>query len=357
MLDNFLELFIPGPTNIDGEIAKYLCKPSIGHRSGQFSEIFAETDKNLKQLLYTQNRIFHLTCAATGAWEAAVLNSVGKGVLHVVNGAFSEKWAKISKICNKNTEILELDWGKAPKPEQIREKLLSGKFDTVAFVHNETSTGAMANLQELSEMLREFPEVLVLVDAVSSMMGTKIEIDKLGIDVCLASLQKAWALPPGYALVSVSEKAMQRSKSLTNKGHYFDFEVYEEFYTKNQTPYTPSLPHLYALLAQSERFLKEGPENRFARHKKMAEITRKWVSDNGFALFSEEGYHSETLTCVKNTREIDVEQTAKILKTKGYLFDKGYGKIKGKTFRIAHMGETDVEKLGKFLFELAKAIG
>lgn len=351
-----LELFIPGPTNVDPNVALSLTKPMIGHRAPEFSELFAEVDQNLKKILYTQNRVFQLTCAATGTWEAVSRNFVGKGVLHVVNGAFSQRWAEISKICGKETEVIEIPWGKAVKPEQIRERLLTGKFDAVALAHNETSTGVMANLEEISEMLKEFPDVLFLIDAVSSMAGVKIEIDKLGVDACLASLQKAWGLPSGYALLCVSEKAMERSKEQKNKGYYFDLEVYDKFYQKSQTPYTPSIPHIYGLQTQTKRILEEGLDNRFERHKSTAKFTRNWVLENGFELFSEKGYHSETLTCVKNTREIDVENVGKTLKEKGYLFDKGYGKIKGKTFRISHMGETTQERLERFLKILEEVI-
>lgn len=345
-----LELFIPGPTNVDANVAQSLAKPMIGHRTPEFSELFEEVDQNLKKILYTQNKVFQLTCAATGAWEAVSRNFVGKGVLHVVNGAFSQRWAEISQLCGKEIGVIELPWGKAVKPEQIRERLLTGKFDAIALVHNETSTGVLANLEEISAMLKkEFPDVLFLIDSVSSMAGVKIEIDKLCVDACFASLQKAWGLPPGYSLLFVSDKAMAKSKEQKNKGYYFDLEVYDKFYQKNQTPYTPSIPHIYGLQTQTKRILEEGLENRFERHKSMAKFTRNWVFENGFELFSEEGYHSETLTCVANTREIDVEKSAKILKEKGYLLDKGYGKIKLKTFRISHMGETTQKSLERFL--------
>ena len=182
---------------------------------------------------------------------------------------------------------------------------------------------------------------------VSSMSSVKIEVDKLGIDVALASVQKGWALPPGFSICSVSDRTLDISAKCKNKGLYFDFIVLEKYAKRSQTPSTPSIPHMYGLKRQLERIFAEGIENRFQRHCDLADRVRNWALDR-MELFAELGYESTTLTCIKNTNEIDINDFQKRLFEKGYMISGGYGPLKDKTFRISHMGDimlTDIEEL------------
>jgi aspartate aminotransferase-like enzyme len=258
---------------------------------------------------------------------------------------------------------IKADWGKAIKPDMIDEKLATGEFDGVCVTHNETSTGVMNNLEELSEVIKKYPEVIFMVDCVSSLAGAKVEVDKLGIDVCLASSQKALALPPGIAVASISEKAYKKAETVEGRGYYFDFLGLKKLYDKDQTPYTPSISHLYALQLQLKNIMEESIENRFERHKQMADFVRKWANDN-FEMFSEKGYESNTVSCITNTKGIDFNKVKEEMGKRGYGIDSGYRKLNAKlneegkptTFRIAHMGDITVEDIKKLLDNIEEVI-
>jgi len=350
------KLFIPGPTEVKEDVLKQLSKPMISHRGKEFSALYSEITQKLQKLLYTENPCFISTSSAIGVMEACVRNCVRKKSLNLVCGAFSKKWADIVKACNKECDIIKVEDGKAIKPEMVEEKLKTGEYDSVFLTHNETSTGGMNPLEEIAEVVKKYPDIIFMVDCVSSMAGVKIEVDRLGIDVALASVQKCFALPPGIAVFSCSKKAIERSKELSNKGYYFDFVEFLKYHEKLQTISTPSIPHMYALNHQLDKILtQEGDENRFARHKEMGQFTRNWTIKNGFELFAEKGFESNTVTCVKNTKDINVSELIKTTKEKYNLeFGNGYGELKEKTFRIAHMGDMTLEEVKDLLEKIEK---
>jgi aspartate aminotransferase-like enzyme len=250
----------------------------------------------------------------------------------------------VSQRCGKQAETLKVEWGQPILPEMVDAKLKTGQFDVVTVVHNETSTGLMNPLPEIAQVMKKYPDVMFVVDSVSSMTAIKIEMDALGIDVLLAGTQKAWAMPPGLAVFAVSERALKRAGTIPGRGYYFDFLEFKTNHDKNMTPSTPSIPHIYGLKFKLDQFEKEGLENRYARHLKMAQKTREWAKSHGFELFPKAGYESVTLTCVKNNKNIDVAKLQKALKDKyKVLIDGGYGPIKGKSFRLAHMGDETLD--------------
>jgi aspartate aminotransferase-like enzyme len=206
--------------------------------------------------------------------EAAVRNTVKKRCLNLVCGAFSLRWHHVTTGCGFEADSVAVDWGDAIRPDHVKMALDEADYDVVTVVHNETSTGVMNPVKSICETIRENSDALICVDAVSSMSGVNIPVDEWGIDIIVASVQKAWGLPPGFAVASVSDKALERSKDQPNKGYYFDFEVFEKYYNRDQTPSTASIPHMYGLQRQIERIKGEGLMNRFERHKKMAEMTR-----------------------------------------------------------------------------------
>ena len=202
---------------------------------------------------------------------------------------------------------MEYDWGKGVKAEDVDEQLSSGKYDVIAMVHTETSTGVCSPLEPISEMLKAiYPEVIWLVDAVSSMAGVKIETDQLGIDFLLSSTQKAWGLPAGFSVCSVSNRLIELSRSIPNKGYFLDINVYEKYYEKMQTPSTPSIPHLFGLKFVLEQIEEEGLENRWVRHLENAEYTRNWANERGQSLFPDSWFESPTITCIQNDREWNI---------------------------------------------------
>ena len=350
------KLFIPGPTEVREDILDVMKTPMIGHRSKEFSELYDSVIPKVKKVLYTENKVFLSTSSATGLMEGAIRNCVKERALNLVCGAFSKRWHQITKANEKEADVVEVEWGKAVLPGMVRDALKTGKYDAVTLVHNETSTGVMNPIYEIAEVMKEFPDVSFLVDAVSSMVGVKIEVDKLGIDVCLAGVQKAFALPPGLALCSVSEKALKKAESIPNRGYYFDFLTFLKYdQDRHQTPTTPVISIIFALDKQLDRFFEEGLENRFARHLEMANYVRDWTRQY-FAFFPDEKYLSNTLTAIKNTRGISIADLNKELGKRGAMISNGYGKLKEQSFRIAHMGDLTLDDMKWLLSTIGEII-
>jgi predicted phosphoserine aminotransferase len=343
------KLFIPGPVEVYPDILKAMGTPMIGHRTKEYATMHGEIKSKLQQLLYTKNKIYLVTSSGTGIMEACSRNLVNKRAAHFVCGEFGERWFEISEANGKPADKFSVELGKAIKPDMVDHALATGKYDTVFVTHNETSVGVMNPLKEIAAVVKKYPEVVFCVDAVSSMAGVKIEVDACGIDVCLASMQKGFALPPGFAVCAISNKALERTKQVKNRGYYFDFLVFDQFDAKNQTPTTPSVSHMFALNYQLDKILKEGLDNHFDRTKQLAETCRAWVIKSGFKLFTEPGYESLTMTTAENTKNVDINKLNEELGKKGFMISAGYGKLKDKSFRIAHMGETTVAELKELL--------
>jgi len=338
-------LFTPGPTEVRADILKELATPQIHHRAPEFSELYAEIQPKLQRLLYTENPVFLFTSSSTGAMESAVTNLVAKRCLNLVNGAFSKRWHEITVGNGVPCDAFTIEWDKAIKPAMVDEQLKTGKYDAVTLVLNETSTGLMNPVAEIAEVVANYPDVFLLVDAVSGMAGVKIETDAWKLDFVLAGVQKAFALPAGLAVAAVSERALAHAKDAPPRSYYFNLNHIYKSHKKNQTPSTPAIPHMFALNAQLDNFFVEGMDARFARHATMAKSVQAWALKH-FDIYPEEGYWSKTLTCIKNTREIDVAQLIKTLAEDYNLrISNGYGDIKGKTFRIAHMGDTQLDEI------------
>ncbi len=345
-----VKLFIPGPTEVSPETLQAFATPMIGHRSKSFQELYADLQPKLQALFYTKGPVYFSTSSAWGVMEAAVRNLVSKKVLCCANGAFSDKWYDVSLRSGKAADQLAVPWGSAIDPEAVRQKLATGEFDALTLIHNETSTGLMNPLWEIAAVMREFPEVSFIVDTVSSFSVLKIPFEELGIDVMLTGTQKALALPPGAALFAVSERALAKAAKVAGRGYYFDFVEFQKNHEKNMTPSTPSIGHMYALRQKLAEIAAEGIENRYARHRENAAIVRSWVKERGFALFPKEEFASLSLTCAANTRKIDVAKWIQILRNRFHcVIDGGYGKLKGETFRISHMGDETPQTVRQLL--------
>jgi aspartate aminotransferase-like enzyme len=353
-------LFIPGPVKVNEDVLQQLARPTLGHRGKEYAQLHSSTVDMLKKILFTNQNVFLSTSSASGIWEASIRNCVdfNETVLCTCCGAFSDKWANVAKSCARKVDEIKVDWGKPILPEMIDEKLSSGKYAAVTLMYNETSTGLMNPLYETSEMMKEkYPDVLVFVDAVSAMVGLPLHFDKLGWDVAFASVQKAFAIPPGLAVAAVSNRALEKSKKVPARGYYFDFQAFVKSAEKNQTPTTPNIPHIMALNYQCEKILAEGMENVWKRHKKMGDFVRSWAKKK-FALFCEEEYASNTLTTIKNTRGITVADVINAIQKKhNTVFGNGYGDLKEKTFRIAHMGDIRLDELEELLGWIDEEIG
>lgn len=351
--DSHIKLFIPGPIEVSEKTFRAMCSPMIGHRGGEFKKLYAGIQPRLQELFGTKRPVFLSTSSAWGVMEGAIRNLTKTKVLNAMCGAFSDKWFDVSQRCGKQAGALQVNWGEAILPELVREQLSSGEFDSFTLIHNETSCGMRNPLLEISAVLKEFPGVLFIVDSVSSFSTEAIPMDDLGIDVLLTGSQKALALPPGLALFSVSERALARAETVRDRGYYFDFVEFAKNQAQDMTPSTPAIPLINALASKLDDIFAEGVQNRYARHAALNAQVHDWVKARGFEFFAPEGYRSRSLTCVKNNREVDVAAWIKRLREKHrFAIDGGYGKIKGKTFRISNMGDETPETISGLLAAL-----
>ena len=339
-----VKLHIPGPVEVSDKTFRAFCSPMIGHRGQGFKDLYAKIQPQLQALLYTKQLVYLSTSSAWGVMEGAVRNLVAKKVLCCMCGAFSDKWLDVSQRCGKQAEGLKVEWGSPILAEAVDKKLASGQFDALTFIHNETSTGVMSPLSQIAALKEKYPDVMFIVDAVSSMSAVKLPFDALRIDVLLAGTQKAFALPPGLTVFTCSPAALAKAAKSVDRDYYFDLVEFEKNAQQNMTPSTPSIAHIYALASKLDEFFAEGLDARFARHEKLAKMTRDWAGRHGFTLFPTAGYESVTLTCINNGarsggRVVDVPKLQKLVKDAGFLIDAGYGKIKGTTFRISNMGD------------------
>jgi aspartate aminotransferase-like enzyme len=339
-MSNHIKLFIPGPVEVSEKTFRAMCAPMIGHRGAEFKKLYGEMQPRLGELFGTKRPVFLSTSSAWGVMEGAIRNLTAKKVLNAMCGAFSDKWFDVSKRCGKQAAALQVPWGSPITPDLVRSALSTGEFDSFTLIHNETSCGIRNPLPAIAEVLREFPEVMFIVDSVSSFSTEAIPMDDLGIDVLLTGSQKALAMPPGLALFAVSERAMERAATLPDRGYYFDFVEFAKNQEQDMTPSTPVIPLINALASKLDDIFTEGLANRYARHAALNAQVHEWVRARGFEFFAPEGFRSLSLTCVQNNREVDVAAWIKRLREKhAFVIDGGYGKIKGRTFRISNMGD------------------
>jgi aspartate aminotransferase-like enzyme len=275
-------------------------------------------------------------------------------------GAFGDRWYEIGVQNGKNSVKEGVEWGKAITPGFLQEVLNEDNYSVVFIQANETSTGVYNPIDDLAPIIKD-SGALLCVDATSSMAGVKINVDKLNIDVCLASVQKCFALPPGLAVCSVSDAAFEKAEQVKNRGLYFDLiGIKKRHVAKFQTPTTPPIPQIRGLTAQLDYILnEEGLEKRFERHEQLAKQTRRWVDDVNLKMLPESGYESNTVSTIKNSLNLDISKMVSMLLGKGYRIVNGYGQLVNKTFRIGHMGEIqlrDLEEMLKVLKEIIETL-
>jgi len=351
------KLFIPGPIAVSEKTLRAMAQPMIGHRSTDFVALYQSIQPDLQALFYTSDPVYISTSSAWGVMEGSLRNVVKKKVLCCMNGAFSDKWLDVAQRCGFAAGALKVEWGQPIEPAALRAELATGQYDAVTLIHNETSCGCMSDLPALAAVLREFPDVISIVDTVSSFSAMPIKKDELGLDVIVTGSQKALALPPGLALLTVSKRALDRAAALTGRGYYFDFVEFQKNHENGMTPSTPVIPLIYALKSKLADIKAEGVEVRYARHARLNKMVRDWALAKGFKLFPKEGYGSVTLNCFANTLNVDLPALNKILKTKHALvIDGGYGKLKGKAFRISNMGDETDETIAVLIKALDSAL-
>jgi len=347
------KLLIPGPTEVSQEILNEQTHPMIGHRGADFAELYGGVTEKLSKYFQLPANVKPTVTTSSGTlWFDIVGRSiVKKKALACVNGAFAQRAGDTLRACGKETDFLEVDWGKAIKPDIVAEKLDKDEYDTVIVCHNESSTGVRNPIAEIGKLVRKtHPDIIYAIDAVSSMAGDKTLPEEIGCDIIFASTQKCFALPPGLAIALVNERALERAKEVPNRGAYTDLLEIFEFEKKHphQTPFTPCIPLLYALSRRMDLLLAETYDKVYQRHCEMAKYTQEWAKKH-FEMFSEPDYESITVSCIKNTLGKNFKELNQKLGEKGYLISNGYGKLADKTFRIGHLGEWNLQEIKEVL--------
>ena len=345
-------LFIPGPVTVKEDVLEKMSTQQIGHRSKEASDLQRSISEKLQKLFYTKNTILLSTSSGSGLMEGSIRSVTRKRAAVFSVGAFGDRWFKMAKSNGVPADKFSSKLGEPTTPEMVDEALSTGKYDVITITHNETSVGLMNPIEEISKLLKaKYPDVLLLVDSVSSMGGTKIKTDELGIDVNITSTQKCLGLPAGMAICSVSDRAIEAGRQVENRGLYFDIVALYDYLIKKdyQYPSTPSIPHMYALDYQLEKILDEGLENRYNRHLEMAKYVRNWGKKHFELFVKDEKYLSNTLTTIKNTRNIDLSRLNKELGNRGFMISNGYGDLKDLTFRISHMADYTLEEVKELI--------
>ncbi len=346
---DFPKLFTVGPVYVRDEVREEMGRQMFSHRSSEYVDLHSGVIPKIQKLLFTKKPTFIYPSSATGIWESCARNVVEKKALSCVNGAFSKRFGKVIEANGKQVEVLEKPMGQPILPEELDTALSKSDADSVSIVHNETSTGVMNPLKELIKVCNDH-DVVSMVDVVSSVAGAPIYVDKWGIDVCLFSVQKCLAVPPGLACASISERVLERSERAKNKGYYFDMKLLEKYHLKNNTPATPPIPQIFALSKALDLIFEEGLENVWARHKRVSDFVKKrCTEDMGFTLFPDPEYASQTLSCISTKEKgINAKELLAKMKAKGYIVGSGYGELKETTFRVGNMGNVymgDVEEM------------
>lgn len=352
------KLFIPGPVDVAPDVLEKMATPMIGHRTKDATDLQQRISENLQKLMFTENTIVLSTSSGTGLMEAAIRSCTRKKAAVFSVGSFGDRWYEIAQYNNIAADKFTSEPGQPTTAAMVEEALKTGLYDVVTVQHNETSSGIMNPVQEIGDVVRKYDGVLFLVDAVSSLGGAKIEVDKCGIDVCITSTQKCLGLPPGLAVASVSERAYEAARQNEFRGFYLDLvKLYEQVKKNYQYPSTPALSLMFALDYQLDKIVnQEGIENRFDRHTRLADIVRAWAEKH-FSLFAAADCRSNTVSCINNTIGFDFADLNKKLGERGYAISNGYGKNKDITFRIATMAECTEAELLDLLTNIDDILG
>lgn len=337
-------LLAPGPTPVPPEVLLAMARPMIHHRAPEFDPIFAEVRENLKWLFQTRNDVLQLACSGTGGMEGAVSNflSPGEKAICINGGKFGERWTKICKTFGVQVHEIKVDWGRAVDPQMVAEALKKDPSIKAVYVQaSETSTGVAHNCKALADIVRPLGETILVVDAITALGVFDLKTDEWGLDVVVTGSQKALMLPPGMAFVSVSDKAWRLADKAKNAAFYFNFKRERENQQKNQTAYTPAVSMILGLQEVLRMLKAEGLANVFARHATLAQAMREGVKAAGLTLFPKES-PSDALTTVTAPEGIDGQQIYKNLRVQyGITAAGGQDHLKGKVFRISHMGYAD----------------
>ena len=346
--------FLPGPTEVRAEVLEAMVRPMIPHRGAEYEALHARLVQGLQTVFRTHRPVYLMSCSATGAMEMAIRGAPEGPILSLVNGAFSERFARIAQSCDRATRVLSVPLGDTPHLEQVEEALVTGAHDGAHFaaitvVHSETSTGALSDIRAITELAHRHG-AMCLVDSVTGIAGARVETDAWGLDFVLTGSQKALALPPGLAFAVASEAYVLQAGVVPGRGRYLDVVEYEEFARRSQTPSTPALSLLYAADLQLQTIRTEGIEARWNRHTEMRAHTEAWVAalrerGIGVGYLCRPGERSPTVSTLTLPDGLRATQVVQRVAELGFVIGTGYGALKDLTIRIGHMGDHTIDTL------------
>jgi aspartate aminotransferase-like enzyme len=334
---------IPGPTAVPPTVLLEMARPMFNHRGPQFADLLVRVTAGLKAAFATQSEVFVLTCSGTGAMEAAVVNVLSPGdiVLSLPYGMFGKRFATIARTYGADVEEIETPWGRVPRGELLRERLakdVEGNIKAVLLTHNETSTGAQANIEELARARGNHP-ALLLVDSVSGLGAAPLRMDEWGLDVVVAASQKAFAAPPGLGFVAMSAKALKAMETAKMPRFYLDLRMARQFHAKGQTPFTPAISQIRTMAAALDMMEQEGLEQVIARHAKVARFCRETAQRMGFRLYAEPAGASNTVTTLCVPPGLDSRKLRqRMLDDYGVVVSGGQAHLENDLIRIGHLG-------------------
>jgi aspartate aminotransferase-like enzyme len=341
-MEDKLMLMIPGPTPVPERVLQAMAKHPMGHRSADFSAIFGEVTENLKWLHQTKNDLLILAASGTGVMEAGIINFLSPGDKVIVgsNGKFGERWAEVTDAYGLNTQRITSDWGKPLDPELIRVALeadTAKEIKAVIITHSETSTGVINDLETINKHVKAHG-ALIIVDTVTSLGACSVPVDAWELDVVASGSQKGYMIPPGLGFVTVSPKAWEAYKTAKLPRFYFDLGKYRKDSAKNTTPFTPAINLIFAMQASLRLMKQEGLENIFARHDRHSRATRAAMKAMSLPLYAPDNHSSPAITAVMPTG-VDAEKIRSVMKKKfDIVLAGGQDALKGKIFRIGHLG-------------------
>lgn len=337
-------LLAPGPTPVPPEVLLSMAMPIIHHRSPDFLPVLDSAKKGLQWLYQTKNDVLILSSTGTGGMVGAVNNffNPGEKVLVINGGKFGERWTKICQAYGLKVEEIVVEWGYSIKPGAVDAALKKDPDIKAVFVQaTETSTGVYHNIEGLGKVIKNYPDTLFVVDAISALVAQDIRTDEWGIDIMVGGSQKGLMLPPGLAFVSVSDKAWKKNETSKMPRFYFNFKKERENLAKNQTNFTSAVTLIIGLNEAIKILQKEGLENVFKRHARLAHATREAMKALGLGIYSKES-PSNSVTAIEMPAGIDGQLVYKTLREKyGITGAGGQDRAKGKIFRLAHLGYAD----------------
>ncbi len=340
-------LLIPGPTMVDDEVLLEFSKHPIGHRTEEFSSILRECFEGLKYIFRTKNPVVIISGSGTSGMDASIASVISPGdeVICIKGGKFGERFVEIARAYGAKVIEFEVEWGKSFDKDKLEEAIANSNAKAITLVHNETSTGVRHDAEFVGKLARKYG-LLFIMDCISSLGGDYVETDKWNVDLCISGSQKCLSLPPGLSFVAISERAREVIEENNPRCYYLNLKKYLNAMEKNTTPFTPSINHIFALRKSIEMIKREGLENRIKRHIRISHALRRAIEEIGLELFvKDDSIASRTVTSVKYPNGIGDEIRKEIKERFGILIAGGQSKLKGKIFRIGHMGNIDLKHI------------